>query len=103
MRKGGEISPPFRIRVLLSTETGEQKKRGRPGNEARTKVKSALCDTHPCKSRRLIGVNVPPFATSTSSKSRGPEFVLTGEDESASAASVLIRVAVAMNAQTLHC
>ena len=30
MRKGGEI----RIRVLLSTETEEQKKRGRPGNEA---------------------------------------------------------------------
>ena len=25
---------PFRIRVLLSTETEEQKKRGRPGNEA---------------------------------------------------------------------
>ena len=37
MRKGGEkrFSPPFRIRVLLSTETEEQKKRGRPGNEAR--------------------------------------------------------------------
>ena len=28
------FSPPFRIRVLLSTETEEQKKRGRPGNEA---------------------------------------------------------------------
>ena len=39
MRKGGEklprFSPPFRIRVLLSTETEEQKKRGRPGNEAK--------------------------------------------------------------------
>ena len=44
MRKGGEkrgraaknaeVSPPFHIRVLLSTETEEQKKRGRPGNEA---------------------------------------------------------------------
>ena len=34
MWKGGEFSPPFRIRVLLSTETEEQKKRGRPGNEA---------------------------------------------------------------------
>ena len=33
MWKGGE-KPPFRIRVLLSTETEEQKKRGRPGNEA---------------------------------------------------------------------
>ena len=34
--KGSEKrSPPFRIRVLLSTETEEQKKRGRPGNEAR--------------------------------------------------------------------
>ena len=33
MRKG--FSPPFRIRVSLSTETEEQKKRGRPGNEAR--------------------------------------------------------------------
>ena len=34
--QGGEkcFSPPFRIRVLLSTETEEQKKRGRPGNEA---------------------------------------------------------------------
>ena len=28
----------FRIRVLLSTETEEQKKRGRPGNEASTLV-----------------------------------------------------------------
>ena len=33
MRKGGEM-PPFRICVLLSTETGEQKKRSRPGNKA---------------------------------------------------------------------
>ena len=31
MRNG---SPPFHICVLLSTETEEQKKRGRPGNEA---------------------------------------------------------------------
>ena len=30
----GTHLPPFRIRVLLSTETEEQKKRGRPGNEA---------------------------------------------------------------------
>ena len=37
MRKGGEkrgFSPPFSICVLLSMETEEQKKRGRPGNEA---------------------------------------------------------------------
>ena len=35
IRKGGEkFSPPFRIRVLLSTETEEQKKRSWPGNEA---------------------------------------------------------------------
>ena len=33
-RKTRRFSPPFRIRVLLSTETEEQKKRGRPGNEA---------------------------------------------------------------------
>ena len=32
------FSPPFRIRVLLSTETEEKKKRGRPGNEAMTGV-----------------------------------------------------------------
>ena len=36
MLKGGEkrFSLPFSIRVLLSTETEEQTKRGRPGNEA---------------------------------------------------------------------
>ena len=36
MWKGGEtrFSPPFCIPVLLSTETKEQKKQGRPGNEA---------------------------------------------------------------------
>ena len=42
---GGEkrFSPPFRIiRVLLSTETEEQKKRGRPGNEASVFVHSSL-------------------------------------------------------------
>ena len=37
------FSPPFRIRVLLSTETEEQKKRGRPGNEACTMVSCSLC------------------------------------------------------------
>ena len=39
MRKGGEkrLSPPFRIRVLLSCQRKpkNRKKRGRPGNEAR--------------------------------------------------------------------
>ena len=35
------FSPPFRIRVLLSTETEEQKKRGRPGNEASVLAKIA--------------------------------------------------------------
>ena len=34
--------PPFRIRVLLSTENEEQKKRGRPGNEARHNI----CSRH---------------------------------------------------------
>ena len=47
MRKGGEkrlprFSPPFRIRVLLSTETEEQKKRGRPGNEARQSLREFI-------------------------------------------------------------
>ena len=32
--------PPFRIRVLLSTETEEQKERGRPGNEVHGLVHS---------------------------------------------------------------
>ena len=32
--------PPFCIRVLLSTETEEQKKRGRPGNEVHGLVHS---------------------------------------------------------------
>ena len=38
----GRFSPPFRIRVLLSTETEEQKKRGRPGNEASGEVVELL-------------------------------------------------------------
>ena len=34
----------FRIRVLLSTETEEQKKRGRPGNEASETVRKKIVD-----------------------------------------------------------
>ena len=37
------FSPPFRIRVLLSTETEEQKKQGRPGNEASMAVPGLGC------------------------------------------------------------
>ena len=50
--------PPFRIRVLLSTETEEQKKRGRPGNEVHGLVHSGdensmamsrlVCDVSHC-------------------------------------------------------
>ena len=36
--------PPFRIRVLLSTETEEQKKWGRPGNEASYIVSACAVD-----------------------------------------------------------
>ena len=42
MQKGGEKRRPSASVYLLSTETEEQKKRGRPGNEATQEVQNVL-------------------------------------------------------------
>ena len=50
------FSPPFHIRVLLSTETEEEKKRGRPGNEARVVCIVDASNTSPDHSNFFGGV-----------------------------------------------